>query len=280
MHGDRVAIEANTIHQQLFGVLREKSVAGLRAILERRLDLNCIDSDGNVPMAVAIEFANLECVKLLSAAGDDLNFGGKESPLHTAIRLHKPDIVEYLLQCKVDVHRPNHENESPLYSAIRVKDLNLVRALTERGVEVNSLNNNNISPLYIAVGLRCTPAVKYLLNNGANPNTNGLPCLKLAQDMRDMQMINLLVAAGARAQVRQAHRSRQQQSALSRLAPLPPASRTEDGACIICKGRFNLLRFIPCSHAVVCKKCIDNFAGTTTHCPVCQMDYYATKPKF
>jgi ankyrin repeat protein len=280
MHEDRMAIEVNTIHQHLFSVLREKNVAGLRGILERHVDVNFVDSDGNVPMAVAIEFANLECVKLLSAAGCDLDFGGKESPLHTAIRLRKTDIVDYLLHCKVDVQRLNSENESPLYSAVRVRDLNLVRVLTDRGIDVNSLNNNNMSPLYIAVGLRCIPVVKYLLNNGANPNTNGLPCLKLAQDMRDTQMINLLIGAGARAQIRPAHRSRQQQTALSRLAPLPPLSRIDDGVCFMCKERFNLLRFVPCAHAVVCKKCIDNFAGTNNHCPLCQMAYYATKPKF
>jgi hypothetical protein len=182
------------------------------------------------------------------------------------------------MQAGADIHAVNAQRESPLYAAVRAGDLNLVRALAEGGVPLNCVNANTMSPLYIAVGLRQLPIVKFLLNNGASPNDAGLPCLKLAQDMRDTAMVNTLMAAGAKAQVRKAHKSRQQMSALARTVPTPAPTRCENGVCAVCRGRAGILRLIPCGHAVVCRKCVDTLVERTSQCPICQMGFYATAP--
>jgi ankyrin repeat protein len=251
----------------------------LRQLLERGPDLNVLVEKDGAPLTVAIETGRLDVVKLLTGAGADINFLHQEAPIHTAIRLRKREITEYLLDSKCDVTARNKERESPLYAAVRSQDLNLVRTLVERGCEINVLNVNNMSPLYIAVGLRQTPIIKYLLNNDADPNTNGLPCLKLAQDLKDSASINALMAAGAKAQIRRTNRSRQQQSALARTLPAAaaaPQPKPEQGSCMLCRGTANMMKLIPCGHAIVCRKCVDNFVDKHSQCPLCSMGFYAT----
>jgi hypothetical protein len=275
---DRRQVESAGLLRQLFGYLRESNVQGLRSVLEKHVDINTTDDSGVLPLMVAIEAGNLEAIKLISAAGADLNAGTTESPLSAAIRLKKADITAWLLQCEVDITVLNTQNESALYSAIRAGDLNLVRILTERGIDLNCVNTNSMSPLYIAVGLRQMAIVKFLLNNGAKPNEGGLPCLKLAQDLRDTAMVNTLLAAGAKIQARKAHRSRQQMSVLARTAPPPPPMRIDNGVCVVCRGKVGLLKLIPCGHVVVCRKCVDMLVEETNQCPICQMGFYATSP--
>jgi hypothetical protein len=264
--------------RQLFGYIRDGNIQGVKNVLEKRVDPNTADEAGVLPLMFAIEVGNLEAVKLLAAAGADLNAGSTESPLYASIRLRRQDITTWLLRSGVDVEPVNAHRETALFAAVRAGDLNLVRMLAEKGAQINCVNSNSMSPLYIAVGLRNLPIIKFLLNNGALPNDAGLPCLKLAQDLRDTAMVNTLIGAGAKAQVRKAHRSRQQMSALARTVPTPAPVRVDNGVCAVCRGKIGLLKLIPCGHAVICKKCVDALAEKTSQCPICQMGFYATAP--
>jgi ankyrin repeat protein len=247
--------------RQLIGQVRDGNVSGVRTILDRK---------------VAIEGGQLEAAKLLASAGADFNAGRAEPPLPADIRARRADITAWLV--RADVRAVNAQRESPLYAAVRAGDLNLVRALAEGGVSLNYVNANAMSSLYIAVGLRQLPIVKFLLNNGASPNDAGLPCLELAQDMRETAMANTLISAGAKAQVRKAHRSRQQMSTLARTAPAAAQTRCENGVCAVCRGRAGILRLVPCGHTVVCRKCVDILIEKMSQCPICQMKFCATAP--
>lgn len=264
--------------KQLFACIKSKNTTLLRAILERRLDLNVYD-DGlsATPLLYAVDYGSLEVVRLLCAAGASLDFGVRLYPLHLAIRQKKDDVIDFLLQSGADVNVRTAENETPIYDAIRTSDLKLVQSLVSMDARINIVNSNHMSPLYVAVGRRNIPIVKYLLGVGADPNTNGLPCLKLAQSSKDTQMINILTDSGAKQLARKQHKSRLQMVALSRAAQRPrAASRLESGACVICEGKNNLLKLIPCGHVVVCRKCVDVFVDKYQSCPICSMGFYAT----
>jgi ankyrin repeat protein len=266
-------------YTQLFQAIRDNNQKELRQALEKRLELNVDVEKYGCPLIAAIEAGQLETVKLLAAAGADLNFGYLESPLHAAIRARKRDISEFLLQSECKVACLNKEWETPLYAAIRAQDLNLVRVLVEKGCEINVVNASNMSPLYIAVGLKQGPITKFLLNNGADPNNRGLPCLKLAQELKDTAGINALMGAGAKSQFRRVNASRQQQrvqarSVLARQRPPKP----EEGLCSICGGSRDLVKLIPCGHILACKKCVGTFAENHRSCPVCLMGFFATSP--
>jgi ankyrin repeat protein len=270
-------MESSKLLDRLFTFIREKNPSQLRQLLDKRIPLNIIEELNGIPLMVAIEHSNLEIVKLLTAAGAEIDMVHNESPLHLAIRLGKRDIVDYFLQQDAKVSLLNREKESVLYAAIRSRDLNLVQLIVKKGASLDIVNSNNMSPLFVAVGLRLIPIVKFLLNNDADPNTNGLSCLRLAQEQRDVPMINILVSAGAKSQIRRAHRSRQQQSVLAFTTPSKTKVRkAENGVCSICESRFGLVKLIPCQHVVVCKKCVDNFAERNTFCPICKMGFYAT----
>ncbi|KAK8877827.1 hypothetical protein M9Y10_004590 [Tritrichomonas musculus] len=264
--------------RSLYAAIKARSLAQVRALLEKRLNLDALDEAAmTTPLIYAVDYGNLEIVKLLTAAGASIDFGAKLSPIHLAIRQKKNDIVNFFLQNGCDVNTVTSENESPIYDAIRAADLKLVQLLVSKGANVNVLNSNNMSPLYVAVGRRNLPIVKYLLSENADPNGNGLPCLKLAQTSKDTQMINILTDSGAKQLARKQHKSRLQMVALSRAGPRPrAASRAENGSCMICNGTSNLLKLIPCGHVVVCKKCIDVFVDKYSSCPICSMGFYAT----
>ncbi|OHS98826.1 hypothetical protein TRFO_01897 [Tritrichomonas foetus] len=266
--------------QQLFQIIKSKNIPILKSILSKRLDLNVVDNAGRVPLLFAIEYSTLDAIKLITAAGADIDFNDKESPIHTAIRLKKMDVIDYLIECGCDVNALNKDEENPLYNAIRISDLKIVQKLVTKGTKINVVNINNMSPLYLAVGRRNIPIVKYLLNNHADPNDTGLPCLKLAQDSKDNQMANILIGAGAKTQARRQHKSRMQMLSLSRTRPAPRAqSKIDTDTCIICGGNTNIMKLIPCCHQVVCRKCVDTFADKFTSCPICCMGFYATAPK-
>jgi ankyrin repeat protein len=266
-------------YNQLFQAIRDNNQNQLRQALEKRLELNVDVEKYGVPLIAAIESGQLETVKLLVAAGADLNFGYLEAPLHASIRFRKKDITEFLLHSDCRVSVLNRDRETPLYSAVRALDLNLVKALVEKGCEINVVNRSNMSPLYIAVGLKQSPIVKFLLNNGAEANNRGLPCLKLAQDLKDTSSINALMEAGAKSQVRRANPSRQQQNVAIRSSLAQHrVPKIDNGTCSICGSSRDLVKLIPCGHIVACRKCVDNFAERQRCCPICSTGYFATSP--
>ena len=273
-------IDLTLKYEQLFKHIRNKDIPALTSLLEKGLPLNIIHEKEGVPLIAAIEYGNLEVVKLLVSMGADIDFNGTEPPFHAAIRSKKRDIVSYFLQYHVDIRALNADQETALYEAIRAHDLGLVTELVERGAEINIVNASRMSPLYMAVALKQLPIIKYLLNNHALPSGNGLSCMELAQAMHDKQLISVLVVSGARAQTRHANRSRLVQGILARTTPIRGvrASGWENGVCGRCHQQTNLLKYVPCGHVAICRRCINKFAEQTTQCPICHRDFLATAP--
>lgn len=273
-------IDPTLKYEQLFHHIKTGNIAALQALLERGLPLNVIHDTEGVPLNVAIERSNLDVVKLLVSMGADINFNGTEPAFQAAIRSKKKDIVNYLFNSGCDLKALNADQETAIYAAIRAHDLGLVEQLVERGAEINIVNSSNMSPLYVAVALRQIPIIKYLLNNHAHPSANGLSCMELAQSMHDKQLINILIFAGARAQTRQSNRSRLMQGIVARTTPIRGVriASWQNGVCGKCHERTNLLKFVPCGHVAICRKCLNKFAEKTTQCPICHMGFLATAP--
>ena len=58
--------------------------------------------------------------------------------------------------------------------------------------------------------MKSMPSVKLLLQNGAEANSHGHSPLKLAQDLKATPIINLLINAGAKAQIKRPARKTRQ----------------------------------------------------------------------
>lgn len=122
--------------------IRENNLEQLQILINNGLDVNKIDSNGQLLIATAITFSNLEAVKLLVENGADVNLTVNNLPLITL--------------------------------ALIYGDIELFRLLIEKGADVNAVANNQ--PI-ILDALVCgnNEAVKLLVENGAEiefPNSN------------------------------------------------------------------------------------------------------------
>jgi outer membrane protein OmpA-like peptidoglycan-associated protein len=70
-----------------------------------------------------------------------------------------------------DIKQNDFVTESALHDAVRAKDLNMVQFLINQKIELNSKNTDGYTPLHIAVRLKEYEIIKLLIENGALVNT-------------------------------------------------------------------------------------------------------------
>jgi hypothetical protein len=168
-----------------------------------------------------------------------------------------------------------------LFAALRARDLRGVRAALARGADPNLADASGCPPLAAAVECDSAEAVRLLLSAGADLSAGR--ALHLAIERGRPAIAGLLLAPGADARLegaarepaRAPHRSRQQLTALARIIAPPPAPRAEPGVCCRCGGAEEIVRLIPCGHAVACRNCIPAIAAEEAPCPACGLAFYA-----
>ena len=281
--------------QRVYSMMRNRDVNGLKRVLRNQYDLNGSPVDGN-PLFKAIESGSLDVVKLLINAGADVETViNDESALAHACKLGHLDIVQYLMTQGADPRAENSEGETSLFAAIRSGNQQVIaEILSVPEIDINQPDGKGLTPLYIAVGLKNIPVIKQLLASGADPNITGHSPLKLAQDMKNQQIISLLLNRGARRpQPRTPRMTRLQESFLSKtgkpviVTPFgkkqkilsraaTPLSAPEE-KCYICGSKRNLVKLVPCGHHCCCWNCSAQFANQYTQCPLCQLNFFATK---
>jgi hypothetical protein len=123
--------------------------------------------------------------------------------------------------------------------------------------------------------------VKLLLGRGADPNGRGRHPLQTARDMNLVHIVNILRLAGAKEAVRRPHSSRQQ--ARGRDCRMEGIVNREEllalqdaGSCYLCGATEELIKLLPCGHAVVCPACVDMFCDRLHRCPTCRLNFFAT----
>ena len=265
----------------LFKAIKQKNINELKKILASRIELNFEDEENGIPLMKTVELNSLPMTKMLIGAGANPDYITSNHPipvLHMAIKSKFDQITDFLLTTGASVKIKNNENENAIFLAIRQNNLDLVKKLISYTIPLNVVNKNNLTPLYIAVGLKELPIIKSLLNAHADPNFNGLSCLKLAQDLHEVKIINVLITAGAKTQVkRPQHRSRQHADLLSKTMPLKNSKvKIVENQCAICKTTQGLVKLIPCGHVICCKKCTEVFFQRYSDCPLCERGYLAT----
>jgi ankyrin repeat protein len=150
----------------VFTAIRENRIAALKGA-----DLTVRDRRGNTPLLYAASFGSVDAVRVLIAAGADVN-------------------------------ARNGFDITPLIGS--ASNLEKVRLLVEHGAEVNAKTKQGRTALMIAAACDgCSEVVKLLLAKGADAkvkDTGGATALALAADASDNESLRLLLAAGAEAQ--------------------------------------------------------------------------------
>lgn len=119
-------------------------------------------------------------------------------PLHIATQQGRLDIVNLLLEKKVDVDAPTSGGVTALHFAVLGSHFEIASILIANKANINATTAfYKATPLSVAVQTGCTDILKLLITQGANINLrrlNGATALYLAAEKGRLDMVQLLFA--------------------------------------------------------------------------------------
>jgi uncharacterized protein len=197
---------------------------GVRALLQKKADVNAVEADGTTALHWASYRDDVESADLLIRAGAKVNAANDlgATPLWTASQNGSAAMVRRLLQAGASPNLPLLSGETPLMVASRSGNPDVVEQLIAKGAKVNTSASRGQTALMWAVAQKHPEVVKVLLAHGADVRArsdawsqvmavppHGLleynraiphgadTALLFAARIGDLESAKLLVAAGA-----------------------------------------------------------------------------------
>ncbi len=122
------------------------------------------------------------------------------TPLHTAVRASRKDVVEVLIAHGADVDARSDHGQTPLFWAVTQKNRQMAEWLIAHGAEIGAKDSYGMTPLHGAAYAGRAELVDLLISKGADLNaqseTNMTP-LHCAAAAGRQDVVQLLIAAGA-----------------------------------------------------------------------------------
>ncbi len=150
----------------------EHGAALVSALLEAGADPNMTTDRGGSPLDVAALLGEPEVIRLLTAAGAEVNNRSSDGsfPLHKAVLLEDAKLrVTALLEAGANPHVRNAEGDTPLHLAATRADTALVSLLVNAGADWEARNNEGATALEVARRHVNPPVGRTLLELGADP---------------------------------------------------------------------------------------------------------------
>jgi len=150
----------------------------------------------------ASKIRNLEKVKAFLEKGIDVNTkdDNGQTALHIAIISDNQEIVKLLIDEGADVNAKDENGMTPLLLAVSEGHVDLAECLIENGADVNMGDESGFGPLVYALWNDDPSVVKMLLNNGADVNAKdtatGYSLLHWAILMDNKESTELVLTAG------------------------------------------------------------------------------------
>jgi ankyrin repeat protein len=199
----------------------------VKLLLEKGAKVDVGDSYGYTPLYYAIWSEDIESVKMLIAAGADINKRVNENDEYNAffdaVWMDNADLVKILIDAGADVNYKAN-GRTPLYHAIMLSDPNVARVfigtsidipnlqkaafegnidkvkeMVESGTDVNTKDEQGWTAAYWALSTGQKDVFEYLLNKGADINikaNDGLMLLNRASMRGFKEIVEQLIAKG------------------------------------------------------------------------------------
>ena len=182
---------------------RAADADAVRALLERRVDVNSAETDGTTALHWAAYKGDIETAQLLLAAGaaaDAANRYGV-TPLVLAAGRGTAALVEALLDAGADPNTTLPEGETVLMTAARTGDVDVLRLLLARGADLRARESwRGQTALHWAAAENHSDAVHTLVELGADVDersTAGWSALLYAVRAGKTEAVSALLEAGA-----------------------------------------------------------------------------------
>jgi uncharacterized protein len=187
----------------MMDAVRTGNRAAVRALLQRRADVNARAADGSTPLFWAAQLNDLDVATMLIGAGADVNASNRYgvTPLALACVNGSVAMVEKLLAASADPDTASPQGETALMTAARTGVPDAITAIITRGANVNAKEGTRgQTALMWAAGEGHAAAVKALIAGGANVHarsTGGWTALLFAVREGQTAAVQALLDAGA-----------------------------------------------------------------------------------
>ena len=170
--------------------------------LDRGVDQNSVDSNGDIPLSSAIQQKNERIVYLLVSAGANLNYKDTHgrSPLISALILRSERVAEVLIDAGALVNEKDYKLQTALMAASINNLPEGVKLLIGAGALVNEKDNEGQTALMGASWEGNEKIVKLLIDAGALVNEKdglGRTALMHGSNNGRMEVVQALLSAGA-----------------------------------------------------------------------------------
>jgi ankyrin repeat protein len=149
----------------LHNAVRNCNYGVCKLLIERGINVNKKNTEGESPLKIAVGKGNLNIVKLLMDNG--AGFTGKKNSSHMlsiSIETRRAEIVKYLLEKGADVNG-KFNGVKPIHLAVIHSSVEIVKLLVDSGADVNAPHKDGHTAFFMASEFGYLPIVKYLISN-------------------------------------------------------------------------------------------------------------------
>jgi ankyrin repeat protein len=191
----------------LAGAVENGNREMVRVLLAAGADINARNRSGQTPLMFLPKKADLDFVRELIAAGADVNATDQhgQTPLLNAAASSSFAVFQALISYGARMSAKNSEDTTLLMRAAENDDQQIALLLLKSGVDVNAQDQNKETALLIAANWGNASIIKVLVDARADVDAkdgDGRTALLLAAGNEDQRMAQLLIEAGADVNVR------------------------------------------------------------------------------